>query len=98
MNLPDSETDLIRCVARAGAGDRAAFSRLYDQTAERLFALALGICRWRALAEDVLQKVYVRIWRHAAQYDPTRGDSKAWLATIVRRLPPPGAATALPVD
>src|SRR5262249_3242745 len=86
MNLPDSETDLIRCLARVGAGDRAAFSRLYDQSASRLFALALGICRRRTLAEDVLQEAYVRIWRHAAQYDPSRGDPMAWLATIVRRL------------
>jgi RNA polymerase sigma-70 factor, ECF subfamily len=86
MNLPDSETDLIRCLARVGAGDRAAFSRLYDRSAGPLFALALGICRRRALAEDVLQEAYVRIWRHASQYDPTRGDPMAWLATIVRRL------------
>jgi|SRR6185312_6841708 len=86
MNLPDSETDLIRCLARVGAGDRAAFGRLYDQSASRLFALALGICRRRALAEDVLQEAYVRIWRHASQYDPGRGDPMAWLATIVRRL------------
>jgi len=86
MNLPDSEIDLIRCLARVGAGDRAAFGRLYDRSASRLFALALGICRRRALAEDVLQEAYVRVWRHAAQYDPSRGDPMAWLATIVRRL------------
>jgi RNA polymerase sigma-70 factor, ECF subfamily len=86
MNLPDSETDLVNCLTRVGAGDRAAFGRLYDRSAGQLFALALGICRRRALAEEVLQEGYVRIWRHAPQYDPTRGDPMAWLATIVRRL------------
>jgi RNA polymerase sigma-70 factor, ECF subfamily len=86
MNLPDSETDLVNCLTLVGAGDRAAFGRLYDRSASQLFALALGICRRRALAEDVLQEAYVRIWRHAAQYDPTRREPMAWLATIVRRL------------
>ncbi len=86
MNLPDNETDLVNCLTRVGAGDRAAFGRLYDRTASRLFALARGICRRRAVAEDVLQEAYVRIWRHAPQYDPTRGEPIAWLATIVRRL------------
>jgi RNA polymerase sigma-70 factor (ECF subfamily) len=86
MNLPDSETDLVNCLTRVGAGDRAAFGRVYDRSAGQLFALALGICRRRALAEEVLQEAYVRIWRHAPQYDPTRGDPMAWLATIVRRL------------
>lgn len=86
MNLPDSETDLVQCLARIGAGDRAAFTRLYDRSASQLFALALGICRRRALAEEVLQEAYVRIWRNARRFDPARGDPMAWLATIVRRL------------
>lgn len=86
MNRPSLRPDLAQCLLRVAAGDRAAFSQLYDETVGQLYGLALGICRRRSLADDVLQEAYVRVWRHAHRFDPTRGEPMAWLATIVRRL------------
>lgn len=73
--------DLI--VAVAGE-DRNAFRALYDQTSAKLFAIILRIIRNRALAEDILQDVYLRIWRNAGSYTPEAGPALAWLNSIAR--------------
>ena len=52
-------------LARCGLGDRAAFAALYQATSAHLFAVVLRINRDRAQAEDVLQEVYVKVWRAA---------------------------------
>lgn len=69
---------------RVAEGDTAAFRALYDSVAPRLFAVVLRIVHDRALAEDVLQDVFVRVWRRAGGYDPARGSPIAWLGTIAR--------------
>lgn len=71
-------------LTRVAAGDRAAFRALYDATSPRLYAVALRILGDRTAAEDVLQDVYVRIWRRAGSFDPARGAPMAWLGTIAR--------------
>lgn len=86
MNRPCLQPDLAQCLVRIAGGDRTAFSQLYDETVGQLYGLALGICRRRSRADDVVQEALVRIWRHAHRYDPGRGEPMAWLATIVRRL------------
>lgn len=73
--------DLLRGVGRA---DTSAFRTLYDQAAPRLFAIALRILGDRALAEDVLQEVFLRVWRRAGSYEAARGAPMAWLGTIAR--------------
>src|SRR5262249_24748529 len=49
----------------------------------KLFGIALALTRRRELAEDVLQDAYMRVWRHAASYDPGRAAPITWMATIV---------------
>jgi len=71
-------------LARMSDGDRDAFRQLYDETAPRLFAIALRILRDSAAAEDATQEAYLRIWRKAARYDPGRGAPLAWMGVIAR--------------
>ncbi len=78
---PLQAEDNVRAVAR---GDRVAFRALYDAASPRLFAVVLRLVRNRASAEDVLQDVFLRIWRSAAQFDPSRGTALAWMVTIAR--------------
>lgn len=66
------------------AGDRAGVRQLYDLTAMKLFAVALRILSDRQDAEDVVQDVFVTIWRKAAEYDPSRASAEAWLVAITR--------------
>lgn len=81
MEYSDSISGLIEDSARRDAG---AFEALYSQTSAKLFAIALRICRDRAMAEDVLQETFVAIWRGATTFDPQRGDGFAWLGAIAR--------------
>lgn len=64
-------------------GEVAAFETLYDRHAPWIRAWAahtLGVDS----ADDVLQEVFVRVWRAAPQFDPARGQFVSWLAAITR--------------
>ena len=64
--------------------DRLAFRKLYQLTSAKLFGICLRICGERQAAEDVLQDVYLIIWRRAGGYEPGRASPISWLATIAR--------------
>jgi RNA polymerase sigma-70 factor (ECF subfamily) len=81
---PDGRALLLQLIAEVARGDKSAFARLYGLTHAKLLGVALRILRDRALAEDVLQETYLKIWRHAASYDPAIASPMTWMATIVR--------------
>lgn len=76
--------DLAALLSRAGVGDRAAFATLYERTSAHLFAVVLRINRDRAQAEDVLQEVYVNVWRAASGFDAAQSQPLTWLTSIAR--------------
>jgi RNA polymerase sigma-70 factor (ECF subfamily) len=76
---------LALLLAETAAGREAAFARLYELTAGRLFAIARSIVGGRGdVAEDVLQDSFVRVWRWAHRYDADKGTAYGWLVRIVR--------------
>jgi RNA polymerase sigma-70 factor (ECF subfamily) len=76
---------LALLLGEIAAGREAAFARLYELTAGRLFAIARGIVGGRSdVAEDVLQDSFVRVWRWAHRYAPDKGSAYGWLVRIVR--------------
>ena len=77
-DLPDTEASLL---ARAQAGDVAAFERLSGRYADRLFMLLLRLLGDRAEAEDVAQEVMLRAWQGIPRF---RGQSSyfTWLYRI----------------
>ena len=78
-----SEIDnLLRAVAR---GDDAAFTRLYDLLAPRVFGLARRVLRDPAQAEEMAQEVLVEVWRTASRFDSQRGSGLSWVLTIAHR-------------
>ena len=78
-----SEIDnLLRAVAR---GDDAAFTRLYDLLAPRVFGLARRVLRDPAQAEEMAQEVLVEVWRTASRFDAQRGSGLSWVLTIAHR-------------
>jgi RNA polymerase sigma-70 factor (ECF subfamily) len=79
---PPDPGDLLRAVAR---GDEAAFGRLYDLVAPRVYGLIRRVLRDPAQAEEVTQEVLVEVWRGAARFDPERGSATAWVFTIAHR-------------
>ena len=76
--------DLARLLGRAGLGDRAAFATLYERTSPHLLAVVLRINRDRAQAEDILQEVYVNVWRAASNFDAAQSQPLTWLTSIAR--------------
>lgn len=60
-----------------------ALEGLYDRFSRRAYSLARRVCVDEALAEDVVQEVFLLVWRHPERYDPARGSVSAWLMTMV---------------
>ena len=75
---------LAQLLARTALGDRGAFKQLYDQTSSHLYAVVLRIQRDRAVAEDLLQEVYVSAWKAAASFDAQQSQPLTWLTHIAR--------------
>lgn len=75
---------LINLLKLSAEGDKGAFESLYNLTSAKLFGVCLRILKERQTAEDVLQDVYVKIWRSAERYDKTKASPITWLATIAR--------------
>jgi RNA polymerase sigma-70 factor, ECF subfamily len=73
-----------KLVARVAKGEHHALGQLYDQSSTVLFSLALRIVGGREDAEEVLQSVYLDVWRKVVRYDVGRGTPISWLITLTR--------------
>jgi RNA polymerase sigma-70 factor (ECF subfamily) len=71
-------------MARIAAGEREALRQLYQATSAKLFGVCLRILSDREESEDVLQDVYVTIWRRADRFDSARASVMTWVSTIAR--------------
>jgi RNA polymerase sigma-70 factor (ECF subfamily) len=63
-------------------GDTALMGELYDRYAGLVYSLVLRIVRDPALAEELVQEVFLRVWRSAVDYRPELGSVRAWLVVI----------------
>ena len=71
-------------MARVAKGDQQAFSQLYDHSSTLLFTLAVRILSNHEEAAELLQDVYLEVWRKVSRYDVGRGTPVAWLVTLTR--------------
>jgi RNA polymerase sigma factor (sigma-70 family) len=83
---PNAAADARLAALMAGvtAADRRAFDELYRVTSATLFGTVLRICRDRSLGEEVLQEVYISVWRQASRFDAAQGRVLPWLTAIAR--------------
>lgn len=70
-------------LAAAAAGDEEAFMVFYRRYSSTAMGLAVRVLRDRALAEEVLQEVFVEVWKKAGRFDPARGNARSWLLAQV---------------
>lgn len=82
--ISQASDDPFSLLQHAAVGDREAFARFYDRFAPLVFTLAVRILRIRSEAEDLLQEVFLQVWRQADSYRPDRGSPEAWITTIAR--------------
>lgn len=78
-----SEEDLI---ALLKSGDESAFSYLYDHYSGALNGIIYKMINDTALAEDILQEAFVKIWKNFSSYDPSKGRLFTWMLNITRNL------------
>lgn len=82
---PDARRrELVSLLQNVAADDRVSLKRLYERTSAKLYGICLGVLRDEAEAQEVLQEVYVTVWRKAALFDASRASPITWLATIAR--------------
>ena len=80
----DDRADGMLLVQRVAGGDGGAVGELYDRYAPSLLAQIVAMLGDRAEAEDVLQEVFLQVWRQAGRYEPARSSVVTWLVLIAR--------------
>lgn len=84
MASPDGQTDLD-LMTQVAADDEAAITRLYDRFGSLVYRMAYQAMPSRSDAEEVVQEVFIRLWRTAGRYDPKRASLVTWVMLISRR-------------
>ncbi len=83
--MPDvikySETELVTLLKQKDAG---AFEYLYDNYSGALYAVILGMLIDRELSNDILQEVFIKIWKQIQTYDQTKGRLFTWMINLTR--------------
>ncbi len=64
--------------------DPQALSALYDKYGRIAYAVALRVVRDAAVAEDLVQETFLRVWSHAGSFDSARGTMSTWITTVAR--------------
>ncbi len=73
-----------RLILAVRLGDQQAMGELYDRYSSLIYSVALRVLGESSAAEDVLQEVFMQLWRKPAVFDAARGSLAAWLAVIAR--------------
>lgn len=79
-----NQRDDAALVARLRAGDEQAMADLYERYSSIVYGVALRVLRDTTAAEDVLQEVFLQLWRNPQAFNADRGRLAPWLAVIAR--------------
>lgn len=81
---PPSTQDDASLLAQVQRGDEQAMAALFDRYSKIVYSVALRVLRDPAAAEDVLQEIFMQIWRNPTSFIATRGSLGGWLAVVSR--------------
>lgn len=99
--LMSSAADESQLLTRIGRGDESALAALYDRFSRPIYSMVLRITYNERDAEEIVQDVFLTVWRTAATFDAQRASAFTWLTTVARnkaidrirasqrRIPPP---------
>ena len=71
-------------IAAIRSGNQDAMAQLYARYSSVVYAVALRVLGDTAAAEDVLQEIFIQLWRNPGAFDSGRGNLAPWLAVITR--------------
>jgi len=71
-------------ITRIHSGDGSAMAVLYDRYSPVVYAVALRVLSDGSAAEDILQDVFIQLWRNPQAFNASRGSLAAWLVVIAR--------------
>jgi RNA polymerase sigma-70 factor (ECF subfamily) len=74
----------VMLVAAIRSGDEQAMAQVYDRYSPIVYSVALRVLGDTAAAEDILQEVFMQLWRSPDAFDASRGSLPGWLAVITR--------------
>ena len=77
-------TSDLELVTAIRSGDQGAMAALYDRYSPIVYSVALRVLQETGAAEDVLQDIFMQLWRNPGAFDASRGNMGAWLAVIAR--------------
>jgi RNA polymerase sigma-70 factor (ECF subfamily) len=80
----ENDVELLKAIAAQDEAAEASLAQLYDRYRVILFGLLMRILNNREEAEDVLQELFMQVWRRAADFDENRGKPFTWLVTMGR--------------
>ena len=83
MPQPSTEDD-ASILALVQSGNEQAMASLFDRYSKLVYSVALRVLRDPAAAEDVLQEVFMQIWRNPDSFTAARGSLGGWLAIVAR--------------
>ena len=69
---------------RVRRGDEAAMAALYDRYSRIVYSVSLRVLRDVPAAEDVLQEIFMQVWRNPGSFLATKGSLGGWLAVVAR--------------
>ena len=81
---PNATPSDLALVSAIRSGDQNALAALFDRYSSIVYSVALRVLGDTGAAEDVLQDVFMRMWRNAGSLDASRGSMGAGLALISR--------------
>ena len=76
---------LVELMTLCSRGHEEAFAELYDRTSQRIYGIILRVLRSPDHAAEVMQEVYVEVWRQSARYSREKGSVIAWMTTMAHR-------------
>ncbi|MCY0875707.1 MAG: sigma-70 family RNA polymerase sigma factor [Firmicutes bacterium] len=82
MTEVSSDEQLLAAIT---ASDKAAMTAFYDRYERLVFSFAVRCVSDRNAAEEIVQDVFMKVWRSAESYDGAQGKLTTWLLTITKR-------------
>lgn len=82
--MPGPELEDAVLLGRTARGDAAAFGSLFDRHSGLVLGLLVRMLGRRAEAEELLQEVFLQVWREADRYRPEAASPRGWLLMIAR--------------